>query len=45
VLSQDLLPTPQQIKSALPLTDKAKESGLAQSTVSANISDYRDLTG
>lgn len=31
VLSQDLLPTPQQVKNALPLTDKAQATVVQQS--------------
>ncbi|MDH3311465.1 MAG: 3-deoxy-7-phosphoheptulonate synthase, partial [Gammaproteobacteria bacterium] len=43
VLSQDLLPTPQQVKSALPLTDKAQATVLQGRETVRRILDREDL--
>ena len=42
VLSQDLLPTPQQVKSALPLTDKAQATVLQGRETVRRILDRED---
>src|SRR3989344_1237388 len=42
VLSQDLLPTPQQVKSALPLTDKAQAAWLQGRETVRRILDRED---
>ncbi|WP_126456945.1 3-deoxy-7-phosphoheptulonate synthase [Sulfuriflexus mobilis] len=42
VLSQDLLPTPAEVKRALPLTDKAEQTVLAGREVLQRILDHKD---
>ena len=42
VLSQELLPTPEEVKRALPLTERAEKTVLAARQAVQNILDHQD---